>query len=199
VDELEHNDTKEMIPRKTQLANKFYILRLDFSGLSQVATRSSEEFKRAFNDLINAALVKFCDANPQTGIVLLKKGGFSQPIDENAKKSFVALCNYLEVKEMPLMILIDEYDSFLNAVIGNKEFTRDPDQLKQMEFTFKAFFSNIKSLLGLNRRVFIAGVTPMELSMHTSGFNVGYNNLQACDCPNLFGFTESDVKGVSNF
>ena len=102
VDELEHNDTKEMIPRKTQLANKFYILRLDFSGLSQVATRSSEEFKRAFNDLINAALVKFCDANPQTGIVLLKKGGFSQPIDENAKKSFVALCNYLEVKEMPV-------------------------------------------------------------------------------------------------
>src|SRR5262245_16699645 len=91
------------------------------------------------------------------------------------------------------MLLIDEYDNFLNSVIGNKEFARDPEELKKMEFTFKAFFSNIKSRLGLNLRVFIAGVTPMVLSMYTSGFNVGLNNLQDQHCPNLFGFSEDDV------
>jgi hypothetical protein len=192
VDEFEHNGTKEVRPRKTDLANKFYVLRLDFSCISQA--NSYEGFNKNFNDLINAAIVLFCDSNSQTGIVLQKKGSFSQPIDKIAMKSFEALCDYLEVRGMRLMILIDEYDNFLNSVIGNKQFARDPEELKKMEFTFKSFFANIKSRLGANLRVFIAGVTPMVLSMYTGGFNVGYNNLQDPLCPNLFGFTESDVK-----
>jgi hypothetical protein len=91
------------------------------------------------------------------------------------------------------MILIDEYDNFFNSVIGNNKFASEPEVLKEMEFTFKGFFSSIKSRLGPKLRVFIAGVTPMELSIYTSGFNVGYNNLQNASCSNLFGFTESDV------
>lgn len=91
-----------------------------------------------------------------------------------------------------MAVLVDEYDSFLNSVFGNKEFAHDPEELKKMEFTFAAFFANIKSRLGPNLRVFIAGIAPMVLSMYTSGF--GWINLQSRKCIGLFGFTEEGVR-----
>lgn len=91
-----------------------------------------------------------------------------------------------------MAVLVDEYDSFLNSVFGNKEFAHDPEELKKMEFTFAAFFANIKSRFGPNLRVFIAGIAPMVLSMYTSGF--GWINLQSRKCIGLFGFTEEGVR-----
>jgi hypothetical protein len=62
ADEFEHKGTR---PRKTELANKFYVLRVDFSDISQA--NSLEDFNKSLNTLINNAILYFTWNYPEVG------------------------------------------------------------------------------------------------------------------------------------
>lgn len=86
---------KAVVPRKTKLANTFYVLRLDFSGLSHAST--FEGFNRSLNNIINGAISDFCYLYPDVeNPIHPGKPPFTVKSDSVA--SFTELFMYIEHK-----------------------------------------------------------------------------------------------------
>ena len=92
------------------------------------------------------------------------------------------------VADRSLVLLIDEYDSPLTAVIGDKEEFADRREL------LSDFFSSIKTYSGKFRFIFITGVTRYS---HTAIFS-GFNNLKDIsfdpDFGTIVGYTQEELE-----
>jgi hypothetical protein len=170
----------------TELRGKFYVFECDFSiGLE---TSSVEVFQKSLDSLLNDAMDDFRDKYPDF------------PAIQSSPRGVVTLRRIVTAarrNNLPMMILIDEYDNHINGMLATTEFVDGMKGVEDVDNTFKRFFSVLKSAIGKGNgqvRTFIAGVSPLVLSEFTSGFNIGRFPLRAPQFSSLFGFTESDVK-----
>ena len=116
-------------------------------------------------------------------------------IDGKLAELFVHARNH----DIPLYVLIDEYDNFANTILAS----RGPKAYESFTHGggfFRSFFATLKAGAGESgggiERLFITGVSPITMDDVTSGFNIGANISLEPDFNEMLGFTDSEVRGL---
>ncbi len=171
----------------TPLANSFYVLKFDFSG---IATYDKEKLVKSFHGSVYSSLEIW------NGTYKLLTDAKMQEIKQEEEpagilKQFFA--KVTDLSEHPILILIDEYDHFTNELLSF-DFELFKTSVAQNGFVRK-FFEVIKTFTGtgLVARMFATGVTPVTLDSLTSGFNVSKNLSLEPAFNEIMGFTDEEV------
>ena len=104
---------------------------------------------------------------------------------------------YAGDRDIPLYVLIDEYDNFANVEPAQHGAEAYESSTHGGGF-FRNFFATLKA--GTDRsgggieRLFITGVLPVTMDDVTSGFNIGTNVSLEPDFNEMVGFTEAEVR-----
>ncbi len=174
----------------TKLKNNYYILKLDFSGMSMNEEMSSEDIENEFKNKVISGINNFNKSysasikvninNTPNGILIEFLSGFNNLNFDNK-----------------LYILIDEYDNFTNSILeGNGD--RFKNIVGNNGF-IKAFYASIKEYVGLGvvDRVFITGICPITLDSMTTGFNIATDISRDIRFTTMIGLTHNEVKELS--
>lgn len=173
---------------KTELANRYYVLRFDFSGIE---AENEEILRQSFYDKIKICLKDF-----------LLRYQFNITISDNPNKSAASLLdNFLidiagYTKGM-VYVLIDEYDHFANDIIGDREFFINVTGKDGFVRKFYEVFKTHTGTGGIDR-IFITGVTSITLDSLTSGFNIAKNISMNREFNEMMGFTGDETRGLLN-
>jgi len=169
----------------TTLANKYHIMRFDFSGID------ISDVENSFRKYLLRELKGF-----------ISKYHLMIEIDDNPIILFNEVFKYLQEQKLELMILIDEYDNFANKLLL-REKTEYLGLVSEKTASFKQFFTVLKTATSGNdsplKRIFITGVTPMTMFDVTSGFNIGSNISLHPELNDMVGFNESEVDEILNY
>ena len=169
----------------TELANTFYVLRLDFSQVNKGAGRTLEE---RFNNYLWASFRDFVDRYAKD------LGDGVRPLQDlrDAGTLSDALFMRLEKMGLPVYVIIDEYDNFTNQLIK----ARDVDEYEGVthgEGFYREWFKVFKAHA---TRLFMTGVSPVTMDDLTSGFNVATNVSDKADLNAMIGFTREEVRRI---
>ena len=168
----------------TPLKNTYQILDLDFSGIE---TGSREQIEEGFNRRTETALKTFLRRygyDPATERIIEEQNSPAGKIDY-----FFNL-----IGEAKIYLLIDEYDHFANAILG--ESLELFSEIVGKGGFVRAFYEVIKTATGrgIVDRLLITGVTSITLDSMTSGFNIGKNLSFAKECNQIMGFTGQETE-----
>ena len=170
----------------TENKNKYYILKLDFSGLDVDSETSLEYMKEIFNKKV---ILGINDFENRYQIQVNYEDSISPA--ETIGKLFVEFR-----KQKPnekIYILIDEYDNFTNGILkGNAEKFLS---IVSGERFVKGFYATIKENIGLGtvERFFATGIAPVTLDSMTTGFNIATDITRNPLFTSMIGFTEQEV------
>ncbi len=151
-----------ILENQTPYKSSFYILRFDFSGVDIT------DYESSFRNNIHSELIRFSqrykiDLNFEA----------KNPID-NMKY----LLGYCSTNQLPLYILIDEYDNFVNKLLVS-DMQSYQGMVTNKEAFYKEFFTMLKVGTSGNdsaiKKMFFTGVSPLALFDVTSGSNIGKN------------------------
>ena len=99
--------------------------------------------------------------------------------------------------DIPLYVIVDEYDNFANTVLAYHGAEAYHSFIHGGGF-YRSFFATLKSGAGRRggglERLFITGVSPVTMDDVTSGFNIGKNISLHSDFNEMVGFTETEVR-----
>ncbi len=173
----------------TPLANQFYMLQFDFSGIeTNDISRTSESFllkvKAGFSDLMSAYPSLFTDE--QERFILTRTLASSMAIE-------FFLAYRKNNIQRPIYVLIDEYDQFTNELLSF-HFHEFKDIVSRNGYVRK-FYEVLKSesRLGSVARIFMTGIAPVTVDSMTSGFNITTDVSLHPLFHNMMGFTELEV------
>lgn len=172
----------------TSLQGKYLVLYLDFSQVGGSIDQVEEKFNAYCGTQLNGFVRDYERLYPE---------GFVQKIDglADASAKLNEIANESKRRELPLYLIIDEYDNFTNTILNEQGeavyhaithadgFYRD---------TFKRFKGNFE-------RIFMTGVSPVTLDDVTSGFNIGWNITMKSEFNDILGFTTDDVRTMFNY
>lgn len=172
----------------TSLQGKYLVLYLDFSQVGGSIDQVGEKFNAYCGTQLNGFVRDYERLYPE---------GFVQKIDglADASAKLNEIANESKRRELPLYLIIDEYDNFTNTILNEQGeavyhaithadgFYRD---------TFKRFKGNFE-------RIFMTGVSPVTLDDVTSGFNIGWNITMKSEFNDILGFTTDDVRTMFNY
>jgi hypothetical protein len=179
----------------TPLANKYMILRFEFSGIQTNTPENTEAgflknvrdgvgvFLNQYNDIFPAEIHAKIMDNKQPNIII--------------KDLFYHYKIIKSRKEIPqIYLLIDEYDHFANELISFN-FKFFAKSVTENGFVRK-FYEVLKIATwdGIIDRLFITGVSPVTLDSMTSGFNIGTNLSLFEEFHAMMGFEELEVKTI---
>ena len=108
------------------------------------------------------------------------------------------LFEHVTKHDIPLYVLIDEYDNFANTVLAH----HGPEAYHAFTHGggfYRNFFAALKAGAGEAgglERLFVTGVSPITLDDVTSGFNIGRNVSLRPEFNAMLGFTEAEVRGL---
>ena len=179
---------------RTENANRFMTLKLDFSKVGGTGEALERAFEQHMSDALDAFVVRY----PSCYDADFAAGFKSRPVDSK----FASVVNKARLKGIPLYLIIDEYDNFTNQMIRATGVGEYHDITHGSGF-YRNWFKKFK---GDFDRIFMTGVSPVTMDDLTSGFNIATNlTLDAASNATL-GFTEeeavamySDFKGTGMF
>ena len=170
----------------TPFKSSFYILSFNFSAVD--TTDYENSFRTNLNDAVEYFIAKY---------KLNLKIDTTNPIDKIRQ-----LLQYANVNDMPIYILIDEYDNFMNKLLVN-DITLYKGMVTDKEAIYKEFFSMLKVGTTGNdsaiRKMFITGVSPLALFDVTSGNNIGKNISLDEKYNDMVGVTQQELKELINY
>ena len=165
-------------------------LRFDFSTVNDKLETLEREFEACCLIELRGTLERHPDLFPEAARQrILAPPSIATKLSE--------LFRYAGDHDIPLYVLIDEYDNFANTVLAHhgaeayESFTRGGG-------FYRNFFATLKS--GTSRsgggidRLFITGVSQVTMEDVTSGFNIGTNISLHRDFNEMVGFTEAEVR-----
>ena len=170
---------------KTLLANTYYVLRLEFSGIDP------QNFLQGFIRKIRQGLVNFQKRYPfDDGLKILQEK-FTDPSD--------LLGQYLDAFSLKfdgrIYLIIDEYDQSANEVLSDS--VESFRSLTSKGGILKTFYSNLKDrTFDIIERIFITGVTSISLDSMTSGFSIASNLTTSPKFAALFSFTHEELQKI---
>ena len=176
----------------TENRHGFVVLRFDFSAFNNALETLEERFEEYCGIKLRGALRRNADLFPEDAVrrILAPKsiGG-----------KFAELFEHAADHEIPLYVLIDEYDNFANTILAARGAAAYQDFTHGGGF-YRNFFAALKGGAGLGggglERLFITGVSPITLDDVTSGFNIGTNVSLLPEFNALLGFTEAEVRDL---
>ena len=179
----------------TEERNSYLILKFNFSQVNpdpEVLNQSFEE---------HTALC-FKDFNEKYSHLLGEDylEGYAQTVNAENRLEYIALC--CKQRNLPVYLIIDEYDNFTNVVLSRYGHSRYHDLTHGAGF-FRFFFNKIKGATtgaGASfKRMFISGVSPVTLDDVTSGFNIASMITLDPRFNEVLGFTEGEVREMLEY
>ena len=165
----------------TENRHSFVTLRFDFSRVENAPETLAQEFQHYCGEVIRRSMERHPDLFPQQEVQRIVAAS-STPLKLNA------LFDYASLRDIRLFVLVDEYDSFAEAMQAHHGAYRS---------FYRSFFAALKSGAGQTRgleRVFITGATPLALEDAVSGFNIAKHIGLEPEFNALLGFTEAEVR-----
>ena len=171
---------------RTEMANRYYVLRFDFSDL---AFTDRQEMKETFHGRVKKCLEDFLDWY-KLDIIIRDDDDY-----DSASLLNEFLMHLKRYADGMVYILIDEYDFFANIIMKDPVFFRDA--LGGYE-EIKRFYAVCKSHTGWGGidRMFITGLTSMTLDGFTSGFNISMDITNRRGLNEMMGFTHDETMGL---
>ncbi|MDW8296769.1 MAG: AAA family ATPase [Raineya sp.] len=172
----------------TPLAHSYRILYFNFSGINTETRESSQE---GFNDRVSSQVRSFMEKynifDDKTKEQILRHSSA-----ELVLHNFFE--NYLSKEEIPVYLLIDEYDHFTNEIL-----VRSIEEFKEsvsLNGYVRKFYEVIKNATqqGVVDRFFITGVSPITMDSLTSGFNIVKHLTHEKQFEAMMGFSEAEVR-----
>jgi len=184
----------------TEEQGKYLVLALNFSQVDTGENKLEGSFLNHVRNLAVDFVQRYRDrlsANPRLDF-------YSDNIDTGTSaadifSSLVVLCRGAE---LPVYLIIDEYDNFANTILttsGESAY----HALTHGDGLLRSFFNMAKGgTTGNNapiKRLFITGVSPVTMDDVTSGFNIGKNVSLDFNLNRMLGFTKDDVTGMIEY
>lgn len=174
--------------RPTWNAHRFQVLRFDFSR----AVAPLDGLEETLNDyccqVIDRFITKYQNFYDQLTInsVLSEK---------KAGQKLNTISGFAKQKNIPLYLIIDEYDNFTNIVMGShgKETFH---KLTHAEGFYRDFFKILKPTFD---RIMMIGVSPVTMDDLTSGYNIGQNISQDARFNSMLGFSEDELRQMIDY
>ena len=179
----------------TPLANTYFILNFDFSGLN---TSDVESFKISFTSAIKDSIVDFLTEHKSiiNDVEVLKK----ELKQLNDVRAFIGFALDLIMSfDKKAFVIIDEYDHFANDIIAKGTYL-SKNQYRESIWAnsiTKDFYETLK--IGAKTvidRILITGITPIMLDDLTSGFNISNNLSLETRYNEILGLTRAEVEWV---
>ena len=179
----------------TPLANTYFVLNFDFSGLN---TSDVESFKISFTSAIRDSIVQFLTEHKSVinDVEVLKK----ELKQLNDVRAFIGFALDLIMSfDKKAFVIIDEYDHFANDIIA-KGTSLSKNQYRESIWAnsiTKDFYETLK--IGAKTvidRILITGITPIMLDDLTSGFNISNNLSLETRYNEILGLTGEEVEWV---
>ncbi|MDR0303738.1 MAG: ATP-binding protein [Chitinispirillales bacterium] len=174
--------------RQTHEQGKYAVIQFDFSGLN---TESRDEFKLSFSNRVQETVRLFLEIyknifpNWET---LLNSLNIQRPGLGAIDLIYTAAAN----ANVPIFIIIDEYDHFANNLIAMGKTYKDEVKAGGIVRTFyESLKTGTKSVV---KRIFITGMNPMMINDLTSGFNMSTDYSLYPKYNEMFGFTREEVE-----
>ena len=170
--------------------SRYVTLRFDFSTVNDKLETLEREFETYCLIELRGTLERHPDLFPEAALQrILAPPSIATKLAE--------LFRYAGDHDIPLYVLIDEYDNFANTVLAYHGAEAYHSFTHGGGF-YRNFFATLKSGAGRTggglERLFITGVSPITLDDVTSGFNIGKNISLHPDFNEMVGFTEPEVR-----
>ena len=172
----------------TELHNKFQILYLDFSQIGGNIASLPENFNAYCNICLDDFMDHYKRFYPQDMVRAFYAA-------KKAKDKLAMIRRKAEYENMPLYLIIDEYDNFTNVVL-NEHGEKVYWALTHAEGFYRDIFKVFK---GMFTRIFITGVSPVTLDDLTSGFNVGWHISTSPKFNQMLGFSTEEVREMFEY
>ena len=170
--------------------SRYVTLRFNFSMVDDKLETLEREFETYCMIELRARLRRHPDLFPEAAVRdILAPPSIATKLSE--------LFLYAGDHDIPLYVLIDEYDNFANTVLAYHGAEAYHSFTHGGGF-YRNFFAALKG--GADRtgggleRLFITGVSPVTMDDVTSGFNIGTNISLEPDFNEMVGFTQAEVE-----
>ena len=174
----------------TEERSRYVTLRFNFSMINDKLETLEREFETYCMIELRGTLRRHPDLFPEAAVRdILEPPSIANKLGE--------LFRYVGDHDVPLYVLIDEYDNFANTVLAYRGAEAYHSFTHGGGF-FRSFFAALKG--GADRsgggidRLFVTGVSPVTMDDVTSGFNIGTNISLHPDFNEMVGFTEAEVR-----
>jgi hypothetical protein len=180
--------------KPTPLANHFFILRMDFSGIT---TKDPKEVMHSFLQKVKSGTKDF----------LKTYSNYFQPNDEaileQEQTPSGVLIDFFDLitkrgllDDHKVYVMIDEYDQFTNQLLSYH--SREFQNVVSADGAVRVFYEVLKSVAGLGKvsRIYLSGVAPVTLDGMGSGYNITTNISLAWPFHQMVGFEEAEVKAL---
>ena len=179
----------------TSERNSYLILKFNFAAVNPEMDALSESFEFHASMCFKEFNMKYAHL---LGEDYLK--GYEETVNAENRLEYVALS--CKRANLPIFLIIDEYDNFTNVVLSRHGHERYKDLTHGAGF-YRFFFNKIKSVTtGVGaavRRMFITGVSPVTLDDVTSGFNIASMVTTDFRFNEILGFTEGEVREMLEY
>ena len=173
----------------TEERSRYVTLRFNFSMVEGKLETLEREFESYCHVELRGTLRRHPDLFPADAVQrILAPPSIAAKLSE--------LFPYAGDHDIPLYVLIDEYDNFANAALA----CRGAEAYRSFidGGFYRNFFTTLKGGAGRSggglERLFITGVLPVTLDDGISGFNIGRNISLEPDFNEMIGFTEAEVR-----
>jgi hypothetical protein len=170
----------------TPLKNSYQTLFMEFSGIS---IKNAESIEQDFALEVTKRLRIFLNEYQYPAEAIRR-------VEEQSSPASLLKVFFEIVKDANIYLLIDEYDHFANAILG--ESLELFSTIVGKGGFVRAFYEVIKTatMEGIIDRLLITGVTSITLDSMTSGFNIGDNITFHQDFNQATGFTAQETEEI---
>lgn len=175
--------------------NKYLILKFNFAGVNPEIDQLEASFESYVKGCFQTFNYKYAHLFPDG-----YKEGYEKCI--TATDCFDYVMRACQQADLPVYIIIDEYDNFTNVVLSRHGHQRYHDLTHAAGF-FRFFFNKLKeATTGASapvKRMYITGVSPVTLDDVTSGFNIAHQASMEPQFNDFLGFTEEEVRQMLEY
>ena len=167
---------------------RYVVLRFNFSTFGNALETLERDFGEYCSMQIMDALTRNPDLFPTPELERILS-----PSSVNGQLH--ALFLHAGRHDIPLYVLIDEYDNFANTILARQGADAYHDLTHGGGF-YRSFFATLKAGTenGSVERLFVTGVSPVTMDDVTSGFNIGSNLSLQPEFNEMLGFTDAEVR-----
>ncbi len=172
--------------------NRYLVLSLNFSAVNP----DLRQVEPSFNSYCGIQFRRFAE-----DYAALLPEGLAERIEKcaNATDGMNILAAACAQSELPIYLLIDEYDNFANTILATdgeaayRDLTHGGGFFKHFFALFKAGTTGPDSAV---RRMFVTGVSPVTMDDVTSGCNIGGSASLDPAFNEVMGFTQDDLEAT---
>src|SRR5574344_803116 len=172
----------------TPLRNHYQVLSLDFSQIGGNIKQLEEKFNSYLTVCLDGFAHKYAADYPDYFL-----DEYFKQSDSNDK--LVYITRMAKEFQIPLYLIIDEYDNFTNVVL-NEQGEEVYHAITHADGFYRDLFKKFK---GNFERIFLTGVSPVTLDDLTSGFNSGWNASTRPELDKMLGFSTKDVRDMFTY